>query len=116
MAKGDKQDVARAKSAATKKVRGGISKANVGKVFPSGPGRSKTTGRSTYVKHSTSVWTPDENRSVNTRKKINKESVKLTPKQMKDARVAKANAANKMKAQGAKINSSATSNYNRRSK
>ena len=183
MAKGDKQDVARAKSAATKKVRGGISKTNVGKVFKSGPGRSSTTGRSTYDKHSTSVWTQDKDRSVNTRKKINKESIKPTPKQLKDARVkanqvkpntfgkvyyntskngtqVKAsyvsksntfgsgkterttvkgkpytgsekstsakisadnknrakNAANKMKAQGAKINSSATSGYNRRGK
>lgn len=93
MAKGDKQDVAKAKAAVSKKkVRGGVSQAKAFKTMASAKaqaGRSELTGRSSYVKANTSIWTADKDRSVNERKKRNKESVKSTPKQLKDVRNSK---------------------------
>jgi hypothetical protein len=115
MAKGDKQDVTKAKSASTKNK---ISKAN------------RKTLESNIKKMNTDRKL--ENRQGNAGSKVTKQGSKVSKVNI-NRNVAqskmdpwgargvpsvptKTGAKNKMKAQGAKINSSATSNYNRRSK
>ena len=90
MAKGDKKDVAKAKQAVAKAYKSG--KIVSPKGYPAAKGASQRL-------NIPNPWAKEDIKAAKTAKAK-----------------AKANANNKMKAQGAKINSSATSNYNRRSK
>ena len=96
MAKGDKKDIAKAKQAVAKAYKSGKTVSPKG--YPAAKGASQRLN----------IANPWAKEDIKTTKK-NLAKVKADAK-------AKANAKNKMKAQGAKINSSATSNYNRRSK
>ena len=134
MAKGDKQDVARAKSAAAKKK---VNKASVsqtpkqlkntrvktnqvkpntfGKVYYN-TSKNGTQVKTSYVSKS-DTWGSGKTERTTVKGKAYTGSEKSTSAKISaDNKNRAKNAANKMKAQGAKINSSATSNYNRRSK
>ena len=131
MAKGDKQDVARAKSAAAKKKINAASVSQTPKQLKSartagGPPKGfgkvyyNTSKNGTQVKTSYVSKDPFDNsktKRTTIKGKTYTGSVKPTSAKISsDNKNRVKNAANKMKAQGAKINSSATSNYNRRSK
>ena len=116
MAKGDKQDVAKAKAS--------YAKATVKSVatYPKAVSAQKKLDKSLNKIKSASTQKAKEkaNQKAGTARtkattaaskfnKVNNQRLELQATRRADA-------ANKMKSQGAKINSSATSNYNRRSK
>ena len=107
MAKGDKQDVARAKTAAATKVK--IAKYNSPASQAQRAKESLTRNPKALKTKTADQMTPKQKASA-----MAKEQAKAVKNR---AAFAKAQGAkNKMKAQGVKINSSATSNYNRKSK
>jgi hypothetical protein len=134
MAKGDKQDVAKAKSAATKKkvnktsvsqtpkqlkdarVKTNQVKPNTfGKVYYS-TSKNGTQVKASYVSKSDTWGSGKTERTTVKGKPYTGTEKSTSAKISADNKNRVKNAKNKMKAQGAKINSSATSNYNRRSK
>jgi hypothetical protein len=154
MAKGDKQDVAKAKAAVAAKKPGAGRRAtnqvkNTAKLSrdPNAPRGGRAAGG--YYGEAYGAITNKEKKKIQLKGSLGKKTVgkaerkainserNMTDRMVKDAVkrgatkygsgplkdgarkpsvASKANAKNKMKAQGAKINSSATSNYNRRSK
>ena len=133
MAKGDKQDVARAKSAATKRKLGSITRAsgsylskteykNLGGKPVNLP--KETVDKLVKTKNTAKAGTLSPKAARNAAARINRARIqadypKATPKSVSakmPSVASKANAKNKMKAQGAKINSSATSGYGKTTK
>jgi hypothetical protein len=116
MAKGDKQDVVKAKAAYAKATVKSVAKypkavstqnklnKSLNKIGSATTQKAKAKANQKAVVARTKATT-----AASKFNKVNNQRL-----EMQAAR--KANATNKMKAQGAKINSSATSNYNRRSK
>jgi len=118
MAKGDKQDVAKAKAAAAgnkiskagrKTLESNIKKINTNRKLQNRQGNAGAK----ITKQGPKVSKVNQNTNV-TQSKMDPWGTKGVPSVAK--KNVKQGVKNKMKAQGAKINSSATSNYNRRSK
>jgi hypothetical protein len=107
MAKGDKQDIRNAKRTATAKAKGGERQSpSQIKAWNKAQRDANKVGKGPNVRATSSSSMVKDGAF----KPANTVSAK------KPSVASKANAKNKMKAQGTKINSSATSNYNRRSK
>ena len=116
MAKGDKQDVTRAKAAYAKATVKSVAK------YPKAVSTQKKLDRSlNKIKSATtqSAKAKATEKAGTARTKATTAASKFNKvnnQRLEMQAAKKSGAANKMKAQGAKINSSATSNYNRRSK
>ena len=108
MAKGDKEDVAKAKAAKAAKAARAMDRYHYLGIPPKNKSNRKVS-KTIRLEVKQGVKNEVKNNKITLDKK--------SPISARKPSVAsKANAKNKMKAQGAKINSSATSNYNRRSK
>jgi len=114
MAKADKQDVAKAKAAYAKATVKSVVK------YPKAVSTQKKLDKSLNKIKSATTQTAKAkatDKAIEARSKSTKATSKFNEVNNKRLELkAKQGATNKMKAQGAKINSSATSNYNRRSK
>jgi hypothetical protein len=116
MAKGDKQDAARAKAAYAKATVKSVAR------YPKALSAQKAWDKSSAKVRAAKTQKARETARVKAGEARDK-SAKATSKfnkvnnqRLEMQATRKAGAANKMKAQGAKINSSATSGYNRRGK
>ena len=108
MAKGDKEDVAKAKAAKAAKAARAMDRYYYLGIPPKNKSNRKVS-KTIRLEVKQGVKNEVKNNKITLDKK--------SPISARQPSVAsKANAKNKMKAQGAKINSSATSKYNRRSK
>jgi hypothetical protein len=107
MAKGDKQDIRNAKRTASAKAKGGERQS---------PSQIKSFNKETRNANKAGKGANVRATSSSSMVKDGAFKSAKTVSATKPSVASKANAKNKMKAQGAKINSSATSGYNRRGK
>ncbi len=116
MAKGDKEDVVRAKAAYAKATVKSVARypkavATQKKLDQSLKKIKSASGQNAKAK-ATDKATTARSKATTAASKFNK----VNNQRLEMQAAKRSGAANKIKAQGAKINSSATSNYNRRSK